>query len=84
MDDLLEGLFEPAVEGLVGFVIGAPRSIAENGWTEATCRVQTLLNSVWWNADEMRGTDGRAPSALGSLISLVLTLAGLRWKVKPT
>jgi hypothetical protein len=77
MDDLLEGLFEPVVDGLVEFVIGAPQSIAENGWTESKCRVQTLFNSVWWNADEPPRTDGKMPSGLGLLGSLVLTLAGL-------
>ena len=77
MGDLLEGLFEPVMEGFVGFLIDAPRSVAENGWTESECRVQTL-NAVWWNVAEPRGANAKKPSALGFLLSLVLTLAGLR------
>ena len=77
MCDLLEGLFDPVLEGFVEFLIGAPRSITENGWTESECRVQTL-NAVWWNADEPRGADSKKPSTLGFVLSLALTLAGLR------
>ena len=77
MGDLLEGLFDPVLEGFVEFLIGAPRSIMENGWTESDCRVQTL-NAVWWNADEPRGIDAKTVSPLTYLLSLVLTLTGLR------
>ena len=77
MGDILEGLFDPVLEGFLEFLIGAPRSITENGWTESECRIQTL-NAVWWNADEPRGTDAKTVSALGFLLSLVLTLAGLK------
>lgn len=77
MGDLLEGLFDPVLEGFVEFLIGAPRSVTENGWTESDCRIQTL-NAVWWNADVPRGTNVKAPSTLGFLLSVVLTLAGLK------
>ena len=79
MGDLLEGLFEPVADGLVEsifFIVGAPRSITENGW-RAECRVQTL-NAVWWNADEQRAGDRNTRSSLGFLLSLALTLCGLR------
>ena len=60
------------------------RKVPRLAFVSQAKRMLARDDSVWWNADEMRGTDGKAPSVLGSLISLVLTLAGLRWKVKPT
>jgi hypothetical protein len=81
MDDLLEGLFEPVADAFVGLFVGsffdAPRSIGENGWRESECRVQTL-NTVWWNADNPRADDRKRRSSLGFLLSLALTLFGLR------
>ncbi len=55
MEDLLEAILEPVAEAAFGMFFEGFGSIGgNNGWTESKCRVQTLFDNVWWNANEPR------------------------------